>query len=317
MESVKDTIIYELECWDPDNVRSVEARRKAGWLGILEQGESSAANKGNYQPILRQGYGGVYYDPYAIKVARTDPRSPLPSDPWLRDSHPRQAQQTQPPFDLPARESRIANIKSLDSFIQLDNDQYSSKSVEAWIEAGWQARGKEEAERKTIMKTTDPSQTSSNNVSPTQEIARTIQDHTHPPSLLNAAPASERESDLIQGVRDAGGLPPLWKCRIEWIFTIYFWKMLWAGCSTMFNAWKWCNTLILILGYGTIDLLAVLLIHAFKKMIGRSPESARVNSIHTDLCSTYRYLVSPINQAWFQSPIDCIFLLPLSTLFFS
>ena len=133
---------------DMVEVRSAEARNRVGRLGILEQDESSAANKGNYQPILRQGYGGVYYDPYAIKVARTDPRSPLPSDPWLRDSHPRQAQQTQPPFDLPARESRIANIKSLDSFIQLDNDQHSSKSVEAWIEAGWQARVKEETERK-------------------------------------------------------------------------------------------------------------------------------------------------------------------------
>ena len=147
------------------------------------------------------------------------------------------------------------------------------------------------------MKTIDPPQTSSNNVSPTQEIARTIQDHTHPPSLLNAAPASERESDLIQGVRDAGGLPPLWKCRVEWIFTIFFWNMLWQGSSTRFKAGKLCAFFLLVLVYGTIDLTRQLLIHLFRKAIGWSPESARLNNIHTDLCVASRYLMSPINQA--------------------
>ena len=148
------------------------------------------------------------------------------------------------------------------------------------------------------MKTIDPPQTSFNNVSPSQAVVRTIQDHTHPCPLWDTAPASKRESDLIQCVREAGGPPPVLKCRIEWIFTIFFWNMLWQGSSTMFKAGKLCAFFFLVLVYGTIDLTIQLLIHPFRKAIGWSPESARLNNIHTDLCVAYRHLMSPINQAW-------------------
>ena len=85
--------------------------------------ESSIANKGNLNSFNQIDNdqlkplpsANINYDPSAINVTCTDPRSPLPPDPWLGASHSRQAQQTQPPFDLPARESSIANIKSLDS----------------------------------------------------------------------------------------------------------------------------------------------------------------------------------------------------------
>ena len=66
-----------------------------------------------------------------------DPLPPPPPDPCPVDSFPRQVQQagcpvdhplqqTHLPLDLPARESSIANIRSLDSFYQTDNDLFSS-----------------------------------------------------------------------------------------------------------------------------------------------------------------------------------------------
>ena len=98
--------------------------------------ESSVANKGNLNSFNQIDNdqlkplpsANIKYDPSAIIVTCTDPRPPLPPDPWLGASHYRQTQQTQLPFDLPARESSVANIKSLDSFFHPYDDQCSSKS---------------------------------------------------------------------------------------------------------------------------------------------------------------------------------------------
>ena len=54
-------------------VRSAENLYRSDWLGILGQEESNIAR--NYQPILRQEYGGPHYDPDIVLVPRTDPRA--------------------------------------------------------------------------------------------------------------------------------------------------------------------------------------------------------------------------------------------------
>ena len=116
MKSLESFIQLDNDQCDMVEVRSAEARNRAGWLGILELDESSAANQGNYQPILRQGYGGVYYDPDVIMVARTDPRAPPPSVPWLRDSHSQQAQQViAPPLEVENKPSKIEDETEINS----------------------------------------------------------------------------------------------------------------------------------------------------------------------------------------------------------
>ena len=80
----------------------------------------------------------IYYDPSSINVSCTDPRPSLPPDPWLRTSHSPQAQQTQSPFNLPAREASIANTKSLERSIDNDQcDMVEVRSAEARIRLGW------------------------------------------------------------------------------------------------------------------------------------------------------------------------------------
>ena len=91
-----------------------------------------------YQLPLRQGYENIYHDTPAVGAPSAGPRSALQPGPWLRTSHLQQIPQTQLPFNLPARESSVANLKSLESFIDNDQcDMVEIESSESRYRSGW------------------------------------------------------------------------------------------------------------------------------------------------------------------------------------
>ena len=211
LKSLESFITNDQNDWV--EVESSESRYRSSWLGVIEVDKLSAANQETYRPILRHAYGEFYYDPDHIMVPRTDPRAIALS----RHSPP---PRPQPPVILPTRKPQITPI---DDPVPPDNAQQGSRAVEAyWADVCRQAVMRNEMERRP--------RNPFDNEPPTQAIVETVQDYTHPCLLWDKAPASMRESDLIQYVRKTGDPPRTSKCRREGVFNKYYAKYYgWGG----------------------------------------------------------------------------------------